>query len=131
MPYYIWKLRFNAFYLAGLIVIGAWILVSGNPHPLKPPFRPDASFHGYACYGDCADHRAAYEWAQREGVTDVARCRHISRTFSEGCKAWVRDGAPTDRRSTSRRTPAWRRRRGRRSAWPDRPETRRRRSRGR
>ena len=73
------------------------LLTSQQPDAIESPpgtrRLPNARFHGYACYDDCADHRAAYAWAAREGVTDPAQRRHISRAFREGCTAWTRDGA--------------------------------------
>jgi len=95
MPTYVQDYWIGVVFMVALTFVGLVSLVSGSPHPFTPPYRPNAQFHGYACYDDCRDHRSAYAWAEREGVTDPAECRHLSRAFSEGCKAWVRDRTPS------------------------------------
>lgn len=96
---YLRELRLTFFMLLGVIMLGAFTLATGDDHPFKAPFQPEARFHGYACFDGCEEHRSGFRWAQQSGVADVAHCRHINRAFSEGCSAWVRDGAAADGRA--------------------------------
>lgn len=47
------------------------------------------SFKGYPCTKDCSGHKAGYAWAQRKGITDASQCTGKSRSFIEGCMAYV------------------------------------------
>jgi hypothetical protein len=55
------------------------------------------SFGGFECTVDCSGHKAGYEWAEDEGITDEAKCEAILRrwpnrnSFYEGCLAYVED----------------------------------------
>ena|GEM_PF-2104418 len=46
-------------------------------------------FHGYPCTKDCSGHQAGYDWAERRGVEVDADCGGRSKSFIEGCLAWV------------------------------------------
>ena len=54
-------------------------------------------FGGYECTIDCSGHKAGYEWAEAEGVTDQSQCLIILRlnprktSFYEGCLVYVDD----------------------------------------
>ncbi len=48
-----------------------------------------ATFKGYQCTQNCSGHKAGYEWAMKKGITDKSRCTGKSRSFIEGCYAWV------------------------------------------
>src|SRR4029453_17337762 len=48
--------------------------------------------HGHDCKGDCAAHRAGYEWAQAHDIDDVEDCSGDTEAFIEGCKAFVENG---------------------------------------
>ncbi len=52
---------------------------------------PDTSgtYKGYACTKNCSGHKAGYVWAQKKGVTRRDQCTGRSRSFVEGCYAWV------------------------------------------
>ena len=55
-----------------------------------PPLESRAAnFHGYACTVDCSGHDAGYRWASDNMIHDVADCTSASRSFSEGCMAYV------------------------------------------
>ncbi|MFV0388419.1 MAG: hypothetical protein ACK5NT_06675 [Pyrinomonadaceae bacterium] len=47
------------------------------------------TFHGYKCKGNCAGHKAGYEWAEEKGISDPEDCGGKSRSFIEGCKAYA------------------------------------------
>jgi hypothetical protein len=47
------------------------------------------TFEGYLCSDDCAGHRAGYEWAMENYVTDQSECDGYSESFIEGCLAYV------------------------------------------
>lgn len=74
------------------------------PEPPNVPTAPGAtsglfddlipagrSFHGYQCTDDCSGHLAGYEWAERMRLEDAAYCGGNSRSFIEGCWAWVNE----------------------------------------
>ena len=48
-----------------------------------------ATFKGYQCTQDCSGHIAGYEWAMRKGITSKSSCTGKSKSFIEGCYAWV------------------------------------------
>lgn len=54
-----------------------------------PPVDSPGMFRGFRCSGDCSGHRAGYEWASRRGTSSISNCRGNSRSFVEGCMAYV------------------------------------------
>ncbi|WP_245463875.1 hypothetical protein [Rhizobium sp. NXC24] len=57
------------------------------------------TFGGNDCTEDCSGHKAGYEWAERNAVTDESDCGGNSTSFEEGCKTFVQEptrGADTD-----------------------------------
>ncbi|MDR1314884.1 MAG: hypothetical protein LBQ12_14640, partial [Deltaproteobacteria bacterium] len=46
---------------------------------------------GFECAGDCSGHQAGYDWAESGGVGDSDDCVGNSRSFEEGCRAWVQE----------------------------------------
>ena len=62
---------------------------------------PPGTFMGYKCSSDCSGHRAGYAWASKQGTSSVQNCRGSSKSFVEGCMAYVasrtrRSGANTN-----------------------------------
>jgi hypothetical protein len=61
------------------------------------------TFGGYKCTMNCSGHKAGYEWAERQHITEAAKCEEIlvrapKRTsFYEGCLTYVKhpDHGPT------------------------------------
>jgi hypothetical protein len=49
------------------------------------------TFGGYDCTEDCSGHKAGYDWAQQNGVSDSSNCSGNSQSFVEGCEAYVED----------------------------------------
>lgn len=49
------------------------------------------TFHGFACTRDCSGHKAGYGWAQSKGIEARAGCTGNSRSFREGCLAYVEE----------------------------------------
>jgi hypothetical protein len=55
------------------------------------------TFGGYECTVDCSGHKAGYEWAEAEDISDTGRCEAILRrwpnrnSFYEGCLAYVEE----------------------------------------
>ncbi|WP_210337718.1 hypothetical protein [Mesorhizobium sp. INR15] len=43
----------------------------------------------YDCTEDCSGHKAGYDWAQQNGVSDTSDCSGNSQSFIEGCEAYV------------------------------------------
>ena len=51
-------------------------------------------FGDFDCTEDCSGHAAGYRWAERHDIVDEADCPlGNSRSFHEGCLAFVRDPA--------------------------------------
>lgn len=70
-----------------------------DKHPVQPD--PPGTFMGYKCSSDCSGHRAGYAWASEQGTSSVQNCRGSSKSFVEGCMAYVtsktkRNGAKTN-----------------------------------
>ena len=59
----------------------------------SPPaaFPQDRTFGGYDCTVDCSGHKAGYEWAEQNNISDESGCNGNSQSFEEGCKAYVED----------------------------------------
>lgn len=51
------------------------------------------TFNGYPCTVDCSGHRAGYEWADRNWITDPSECWNHSRSFEQGCMSWIEEQA--------------------------------------
>ncbi|WP_210186566.1 hypothetical protein [Hyphomicrobium sp. NDB2Meth4] len=68
----------------GFIILAGMAVLSSTPAL--------AEFHGYRCTKDCSGHKAGYAWAERKAVQDARDCTARSRSFREGCLAWVEDG---------------------------------------
>ncbi|TPI27889.1 hypothetical protein FJ414_28305, partial [Mesorhizobium sp. B3-1-6] len=49
------------------------------------------TFGGYDCTEDCSGHKAGYDWAQQNSVSDTSDCSGNSQSFVEGCDAYVED----------------------------------------
>ncbi len=47
------------------------------------------TYKGYACTDDCSGHKAGYEWAKKNGLTDPAECGGKSKSFVEGCRSFT------------------------------------------
>lgn len=65
-----------------------------KPKPAETAFGrldPPLTFMGYTCTKDCSGHRAGYRWAERKGIDDADDCTGNSRSFIEGCKAYVEE----------------------------------------
>ena len=63
-------------------------------------FAAAVTFHGYPCTDDSSGHRAGYLWAQKRAITNEEDCPARSRSFQEGCMAWVENyRRPTAARS--------------------------------
>jgi hypothetical protein len=48
-------------------------------------------FGGYDCTDDCSGHKAGYNWADQNGITDANDCSGNSQSFVEGCQAYTED----------------------------------------
>ncbi|MGX5805345.1 hypothetical protein ACWGS9_29525 [Bradyrhizobium sp. Arg314] len=57
------------------------------------PASAQETFHGYDCTDDCSGHEAGYDWAARNDITDERDCDNDSRSFNEGCQAYVEEQA--------------------------------------
>ena len=48
-------------------------------------------YRGMLCTVDCSGHKAGYEWAYYNDVTDEDECINVSNSFTEGCLKGVED----------------------------------------
>lgn len=51
----------------------------------------NSTFHGYECTEDCSGHKAGFEWAEENDISDVDDCGGNSQSFIEGCEAYVEE----------------------------------------
>ena len=49
------------------------------------------TFGGNDCTDDCSGHKAGYEWAQENNLTNESDCSGNSSSFEEGCRTFVED----------------------------------------
>lgn len=49
------------------------------------------TFGGYECTEDCSGHKAGYEWAEENNISDESDCNGASTSFNEGCQAYIED----------------------------------------
>ena len=56
-----------------------------------PTTAQDRTFGGYECTEDCSGHKAGYEWAERQGISDSNECGGNSQSFIEGCMVFTQD----------------------------------------
>ncbi|RWB20394.1 MAG: hypothetical protein EOQ40_15110 [Mesorhizobium sp.] len=72
-----------------LVVAGALALAGF----VAAPANAQETFHSYDCTDDCSGHEAGYDWAARNDITDERDCDGDSRSFNEGCQAYVEEQA--------------------------------------
>ena len=49
-------------------------------------------FEGYPCKtAECSGHRAGYDWAEENDITDPDDCSGNSQSFIEGCWAYAEE----------------------------------------
>lgn len=56
--------------------------------PTREAYAPWA-FFGYACESDCAEQKAGFAWAERNGVSAVPLCNAQSGGYRDGCRAYA------------------------------------------
>ena len=49
------------------------------------------TFGGNECTEDCSGHKAGYEWAEENNISDPAGCSANSQSFNEGCETYIED----------------------------------------
>lgn len=47
------------------------------------------TYEGRECSDDCSGHKAGYEWAAENDITDEDQCDGNISSFREGCEAYV------------------------------------------
>ena len=60
-----------------------------RPSNQTPPSIKEETFYGYNCKGDCSGHKAGYDWANKNNITDFDGCVGKSNSFIEGCMAYI------------------------------------------
>lgn len=79
-----------------LVAAGALTLVGS----LAGTANAQEMLHGYDCTDDCSGHEAGYDWAARNDITDERDCDGESRSFNEGCQAYVEEQADDANRNS-------------------------------
>ncbi|RWB05856.1 MAG: hypothetical protein EOQ39_22510 [Mesorhizobium sp.] len=46
---------------------------------------------GNDCTEDCSGHKAGYDWAEQNQISDESDCSSNSNSFNEGCRTFVED----------------------------------------
>lgn len=79
-------------------VLGMGMATKPSPSYQRPstgsryvPAYQHRTFGGYDCSNDCSGHKAGYEWAERNDITDEYDCIGNSLSFEEGCAVYVDD----------------------------------------
>ncbi len=79
-------------------VLGMGMTAKPSPSYQRPstgsqyvPAYQHRTFGSYGCTDDCSGHKAGYEWAERNGITDEYDCVSNSVSFDEGCAVYVDD----------------------------------------
>jgi hypothetical protein len=49
------------------------------------------TFGGNDCTEDCSGHKAGYEWAEQNDISDASDCTSNSQSFNEGCETYTED----------------------------------------
>ena len=49
------------------------------------------TFRGNTCIDDCSGHKAGYDWAEEQGITDPSDCGGNSNSFIEGCESYAEE----------------------------------------
>jgi hypothetical protein len=80
------RARYGLLAVAILLVLLALTLIPRNTRPTYARY-----FGGYECTKACQTHAIGFAWARARGVTDPDDCRGPSRSFVEGCRAYLRD----------------------------------------
>ncbi|MES0030381.1 hypothetical protein [Mesorhizobium sp. M0040] len=57
----------------------------------SPAAVAQQTFGGNDCIEDCSGHKAGYDWAQQNQITDEDDCSSNSQSFNEGCHTYLED----------------------------------------
>jgi hypothetical protein len=80
--------RIFPWFISGLAALSALFSVASA----TPAAAQDRTFGGYECTDDCAGHKAGYDWAEANGITDPNDCTMgNSQSFYEGCVVYTED----------------------------------------
>ncbi|WP_292577784.1 hypothetical protein [Mesorhizobium sp.] len=67
--------------MAAAIAIAAYV---------TPSFAQQ-TFGGNDCTVDCSGHKAGYDWAEKNQISDESDCSSNSQSFNEGCRTYLED----------------------------------------
>jgi hypothetical protein len=71
------------------------VILANQPSPTGACPRDSAehyeprTFLGYACYGECEQHKAGFAWAESRRPADAAACDSLPPLAAEGCRIYV------------------------------------------
>ncbi|MER8662128.1 hypothetical protein NKH34_13410 [Mesorhizobium sp. M1148] len=55
------------------------------------PCHAQGTFGGNDCTEDCSGHKAGYDWAEQNQISNDSDCSSNSQSFNEGCQTFVED----------------------------------------
>ncbi|WP_366509882.1 hypothetical protein [Mesorhizobium sp.] len=55
------------------------------------PSFAQQTFGGNYCTVDCSGHKAGYDWAEKNQISDESDCSSNSQSFNEGCQTYIED----------------------------------------
>ncbi|MER9531029.1 hypothetical protein NLY43_04365 [Mesorhizobium sp. C416B] len=58
---------------------------------LATPCFAQETFGGNDCTEDCSGHKAGYDWAEQNQISNESDCSSNSQSFNEGCQTFVED----------------------------------------
>ncbi|MER9455564.1 hypothetical protein [Mesorhizobium sp. M0478] len=58
---------------------------------ISTPTLAQQTFGGNECTDDCSGHKAGYDWAEQNQISDESNCSSNSQSFNEGCQTYVED----------------------------------------
>jgi hypothetical protein len=70
-----------------IVAVGFVVVLGAAP----AAFAQYRTFGGNDCTDDCTGHKAGYEWAEQNSITDESDCSGRSNSFIEGCRTYVED----------------------------------------
>ncbi|MES0028021.1 hypothetical protein [Mesorhizobium sp. M0040] len=58
---------------------------------LATPCLAQQTFGGNDCTEDCSGHKAGFDWAEQNQISNERDCSSNSQSFNEGCQTFVED----------------------------------------
>ncbi|WP_292562785.1 hypothetical protein [Mesorhizobium sp.] len=69
----------------------AYLVVAAFTASLTGPCLAQQTFGGNDCTEDCSGHKAGFDWAEQNQISNERDCSSNSQSFNEGCQTFVED----------------------------------------